>query len=99
MKFDLNTEIALGSFLMGIGSTLVAGYRWQREHDRKMFAAEREFNHLKNDNEQLKGFVITLENKVDELHAAVVETRGAISVLLGRSLPCETNPTPQLPKV
>jgi hypothetical protein len=99
MKFDLSTEIAIGSFLMGVGSTLVAGYRWRRESDRKQFAAEREFNHLKNDNEQLRGFVSALDTKVDELHAAVVETRGAISVLLGRSLPCETTQIPQLPKV
>ena len=81
---DIDTLIAIGSFAMGVGSTLATAYKWNRDHQRKAFAAEREFNHLLNDNKQLREFASELDRKVDELTVSIVEMRGAISILIGR---------------
>lgn len=84
MKFDLQTMIAVSSFAMGVGSSFLAFLRWLREAQRKQIVAEREFNHLKRDNEQLRLTVVALDEKVEIISIQLIEMRGAISTLINR---------------
>ncbi|MBE9031601.1 hypothetical protein IQ266_17855 [filamentous cyanobacterium LEGE 11480] len=90
-KLDIPTITSLGSFLIGVGSTSFAAWRLYDNAQRKKFAAEREFNHLKRGNDQLKIQVVDLDKKVDELTAVTVELRGAVSILIDRQCKPELN--------
>lgn len=92
MAVDLNTAIAVGSFAMGVGSTLVTGYKYWKDNQRKSFAAEREFNHLKADATQLRACFVEMDQKIDDLTISVADMRGAITALLRQS-----SNGPQLP--
>jgi hypothetical protein len=82
MKFDISTLISVASFLGGVGTTLLGVGRWHSDTQRKKFAAEREFEHLKRDHATLSAAVAHIDDRLEELFDYVVEMRGAVSVVL-----------------
>lgn len=82
MKPDISTLISLLSFTGGVGATLLGVARWYNAAQRKAFAAEREFQHLKNDYKTLADAVAHIDDRQEELFSYVVEMRGALSVVL-----------------
>jgi peptidoglycan hydrolase CwlO-like protein len=86
-QITIETLIAVGSFAMGFGSSLLAAMRWYKESQRREYAAERDFQHLQKDYKNLSNSFVELDEKIDRLESMVLETRGAITVLLKRSAP------------
>ena len=82
MKFDISTLISVASFLGGVGATLLGVGRWYDSAQRKKFASEREFEHLKRDYQTLSKALAHVDERQEELFAYVVEMRGALSVVL-----------------
>jgi hypothetical protein len=82
MRPDINTLISLLSFTGGVGATLFGAARWYHTAQRKAFAAEREFQHLKTDYAALAAAVAHMDDRQEELFSYVVEMRGALSVVL-----------------
>jgi hypothetical protein len=79
---DISSLISIGSFLLGASGSAVGSVRWFRESQRKQFAAERDVEHLKRDNVQLREYVIKIDDNVESLTSAVVEMRSALSIVL-----------------
>jgi hypothetical protein len=82
MKLDISTLISVASFLGGVGATLLGVARWYNSTQHKKFAAEREFQHLKNDYQTLSKAVSHIDDRQEELFSYIVEMRGALSVVL-----------------
>jgi hypothetical protein len=93
MKPDIHTLISFLSFAGGVGATLLGVARWYNKTQQKKFAAEREFQHLKNDYQTLSKAVEHIDDRQEELFAYIVEMRGAMSVVL------KHQGSPDLPKL
>ncbi len=66
-SIDIKSIIAILTFLAGAGSAVLGMLRWFSTSERKKFAAEREFNHLRLNQEQMKLTLAMMGKEVDEL--------------------------------
>lgn len=79
----------------GIGSWLALRSFYEAKHKEAMqryadsqtkaYAAERDFNHLRNNQEQLKSSMALMDQEVDEVKSDVKEVKALLSVILARS--------------
>ena len=53
MNFDANSLISLGGLILAFTTTLCGAILWYVQTEKKKYAAERDFNHLRRNIEQL----------------------------------------------
>ena len=78
---DVKSIIAILTFLAGAGSAVLGMLRWYGVSERKRYAAEREFVHLRNNQEQMKRSLELLSREFEEL-ASDFKTQSACFQLL-----------------
>jgi hypothetical protein len=88
---DLNSLLTLLTFLGGGAAGAIGGIataaRWYADSEKKKYAAERDFNHLrKNQEQQAKNMELVME-EVEFLNKAVVRLETLLTSFLGRSTP------------
>lgn len=62
----LNSALAIGGFLLGLGTTIAAYLAWMKQSATKAYAAQRDFQHLMRSYEQLAAGQATLLRELDE---------------------------------
>lgn len=80
--------VALGGFLLGLLTSLLGALAWYGSAVRKRYAAERDFQHLKNNYAQLaanQGTILSAlqetNDKLGDIHTEVADLVGDIAVL------------------
>ncbi|PSB18440.1 hypothetical protein C7B65_15205 [Phormidesmis priestleyi ULC007] len=66
-QFDTKTLISLATFLAGAGSAVWGMVRWYGDGEKKRYAAERDFEHLRKSQEQMRQSILLLTREIDEL--------------------------------
>jgi len=82
---NIETAVAVGSFIFGIGGTLWAVLQWYALSQTKRYAAERDFQHLRNNQEQMASNLKLLFDEVEEIGKSVNDLTRLASILLARS--------------
>lgn len=83
---DINTVIAVAGFFLGIGSSLIGLITWYSNSEKKRYAAERDFNHLKRNYEQLTLNLKMVAEEIDDFHNKVMQELVEIKALAYRQL-------------
>lgn len=82
----LDSALAIGGFLMGVGTMLVGVVAWISQSSKKRYAAERDFEHLKRNYQQLAEGQATLlrelEERADRLQMALERQQTLLHVVL-----------------
>lgn len=68
---SLEQAIAVVGFLIGLGTTLVGVLSWYSSSVKKRYAAERDFNHLRNNQAQIQQGINHLCEEMEERFAQV----------------------------
>lgn len=84
--WKLETIIAIGGFLIGLGTTLCGVLAWYSSSVRKKYAAEREFNHLRNNQQQIQAGLNDLVQENEERFNALDRQLIEIKAYLIKSL-------------
>lgn len=95
---DVKSIIAILTFLTGVGGGVLGMLRWFSTSERKKFAAEREFMHLRNNQEQMKRSMEMLSRELDELSDDMKTQSACFQLLLsqsGQSISGIFNPKPR----
>jgi hypothetical protein len=87
-KDFLDSALAIGGFLLGLGTTLVGIVAWLSQSAKKRYAAERDFEHLKRNYQQLVEGQATLlrelEERADRLQNALERQQIVLQVVLAK---------------
>lgn len=75
---DWNTLIALASFIGGIVSTSIAFLKWYGSAQKKAYAAERDFQHLRRNQEQLAEALKLIDKEVEQVNVKLVRLESLI---------------------
>jgi len=81
----IETVISITSFLFGIGGTLWAVLQWYAISQTKRYAAERDFQHLRANQEQLSQNLRVVLDELEECNRNVQDLARLASILLARS--------------
>lgn len=75
----IETIIAIAGFLIGLGTTLCGVLAWYAGAVKKKYAAEREFNHLRNNQQQIQNglndLVQEFDRRFDEADRQLIEIK------------------------
>ncbi len=82
---DVQSLISLSTFLAGAGSAAFGMVKWYANSQKKAYAAERDFNHLRRNQEQMKESIKMLSEEVDELMADMKTLTAVFNVLLAKT--------------
>ncbi len=82
---DANALIALGSLILAITTTLCGAILWYVQTEKKKYAAERDFNHLKNNIKQLSTNISYLTEGLDKQYDQMQRDLFEIRIHLGIS--------------
>jgi hypothetical protein len=82
---DIKSIIAILTFLTGVGGGVLGMLRWFSTSERKRYAAEREFIHLRNNQEQMKQSLALLSEEFDEMASDFKTQNACFQVLLAKS--------------
>lgn len=82
MKYDIQTLIAVAGFLAGVGSTALASLQWYGNSQKKAYAAERDFQHLRRNQEQMKLAIENLASEVDDLSDSMKTMTAVFNMLI-----------------
>jgi hypothetical protein len=82
---DIKSILSVLTFLAGMGSGVWGMLKWFSDSERKKYAAERAFNHLTNDQAQMKRSIEMLCDEVDELGADMKTQAACFEMLLAQS--------------
>jgi hypothetical protein len=85
MKFEISNIISIATFLAGAGSAVWGMVKWYGDGEKKRYAAERDFQHLRNHQEQMKQSIAQLVKEIDGLSDDVKTMNACFSLLLGQS--------------
>ena len=85
IKFDIQNLVTLLTFLAGAGSAVLGMVKWYANSQKKAYAAERDFNHLRRNQEQMKESIKMLSSEVDELLADVKTLTAVFNLLLAKN--------------
>lgn len=85
MSFDIQTLTTIATFLAGAGSTLWAGVQWYASTQKKAYAAQRDFEHLRRNQEQMKQGIEQLMKEVDALGDDMKTQSALFNLLMARS--------------
>jgi septal ring factor EnvC (AmiA/AmiB activator) len=83
-SIDVKSIIAILTFLAGAGSAVLGMLRWFSTSERKRFAAEREFEHLKRNQEQMKQSSASLAKEIDNLSDDMKTLTAVFNVMLSQ---------------
>lgn len=81
----IETWIAIISFLLGLGATFNGVIIWYANSEKKKYAAERDFSHLKNNYQQLTTNQNLILDELDDFKDAVMKELTEIKALVIRS--------------
>ncbi len=84
-SIDVKSILSILTFLAGAGSAVLGMLRWYGVSERKKYAAEREFNHLRNNQEQMQRSLEILSKEVDALCADMKTQSARFKLLLSQS--------------
>lgn len=82
---DVKSILSILTFLAGVGGGVLGMLRWFSTSERKKFAAEREFIHLRNNQEQMKRSMAILSSELDELSDDMKTQSACFQMLLSQS--------------
>lgn len=82
---NIETTLAIASFTLGIGGTLWAVVQWYTSSQTKRYAAERDFQHLKRNQEMISQGIGSLAEDIDEVKEEVRTISRVAQILLARS--------------
>lgn len=82
---DIKSILAIMTFLAGAGSAVLGMIRWYGVSERKRYAAERDFNHLRNNQEQMKRSLESLSHEFDEMASDFKTQSACFQLLLAKS--------------
>lgn len=74
--------IALSGFLLGLGTTVNAAIIWYSNSVKKRYAAERDFEHLKNNYKQLASNQNLILEELDDVKDSIIKELVEIKALL-----------------
>ncbi len=79
MNFDANSLISLGGLILAFTTTLCGAILWYVQTEKKKYAAERDFNHLRRNTEQLTQSIQyqtkELEGRFEKLQRDILEIK------------------------
>ena len=85
MKFDLQNFISLATYLAGVGSAVWGMLQFYSSSEKKKFAAEREFQHLKRNQQQMQEALAKMMEELDELSDDMKTQNACFNLLLSQS--------------
>ncbi len=83
MSFDANSLISLAGLILAFTTTLCGAILWYVQTEKKKYAAERDFNHLRRNIEQLTENIKYQTNELDEKFEQLQRDILEIKVYLG----------------
>ncbi|MFK0732079.1 MAG: hypothetical protein ACFKPT_13850 [Gloeotrichia echinulata GP01] len=90
MKLDINTFVALCSFALALFTTATGAILWYVGTEKKKFAAEREFLHLKNNQISISAGIAELfkemDRRLDIIDRDILEIKNILSYHHQKSL-------------
>ncbi|MBG1269870.1 hypothetical protein [Nostoc sp. WHI] len=72
MNFSPSDLIALGALILAFASTVCGAFIWYVQGERKKFAAERDFQHIKNNQKSMTESIVYLTDSL-EGHLKIIE--------------------------
>lgn len=75
---DWNTLIALASFVGGVIASAITCLKWYGNSQKKAYAAERDFQHLRRNYEQLAEAIKQVDHEVEQININLVRLEGLI---------------------
>ena len=76
MKFDINTLIAFFSFVLALFTTATGAILWYVNSEKKKYASERDFQHLKRNLENISNGMAELLNEMETRLDTIERTIG-----------------------
>ncbi|QSJ20109.1 hypothetical protein JYQ62_16175 [Nostoc sp. UHCC 0702] len=81
---DLNTLLATGGFILAVGSNLIWLLVTYANGEKKKYAAERDFNHLKNNQIAISDGIIfltkDLDSRLDDVDKNLIEIKSYLAI-------------------
>lgn len=81
---SIETTLAIASFTLGIGGTLWAVVQWYTSSQTKKYAAERDFQHLRRNQEQLIAAIESLAEDVDHVAEEIRTVSRVAQIILAK---------------
>jgi septal ring factor EnvC (AmiA/AmiB activator) len=79
----MNTDlIHISTNIIAFVAAAFGALRWYNKYQKSVFAQERDIAHLKRQSQQVSSQLVETDKKLDDLTAAVIETRGAIGIII-----------------
>ncbi|MCY7272378.1 MAG: hypothetical protein LH702_01195 [Phormidesmis sp. CAN_BIN44] len=82
---DVKSVLSILTFLAGAGSAVLGMVRWYGISERKRYAAERDFGHLRNNQEQMKQSLHLLAEELDEMASDFKTQNACFQILMAQS--------------
>lgn len=80
---SMNTDlIHISTNIIAFVAAAFGALRWYNKYQKSVFAQERDIAHLKRQSQQVSSQLVETDKKLDDLTAAVIETRGAIGIII-----------------
>ncbi|KAM3091132.1 hypothetical protein ACKFKG_26765 [Phormidesmis sp. 146-35] len=83
MDTKISNIISILTFLAGVGGGVWGMLRWYGEGEKKRYAAERDFQHLKRNQEQMQQSIAQLIAEIDGLSDDFKTLNACFNLLLG----------------
>ncbi len=83
-QFDIKNLVSLATFLAGAGSAVWGMVRWYGDGEKRRYAAERDFTHLRNNQEQMKQQIASLAKEIDSLSDDMKTHLAVFNVMLSQ---------------
>lgn len=84
-QFDVKSLISVLTFLAGAGSAVWGMVRFYADAEKKRYAAERDFEHLRRNQEQMKQSIVSLSEDIDGLSDDLKTHLAVFNVMLAQS--------------
>jgi hypothetical protein len=85
MNFEINSFISILTFLAGAGSAVWGMVQWYAGAEKKKYAAERDFQHLRRNQEQMKESIKHITTEIDLLSDDMKTLTACFNLLLNQS--------------
>jgi hypothetical protein len=80
--FNLSDAIAVGSFLLAIGTTLIGGIYWYGNNEKKKYGLERDFGHIRNNQKQIQEgidlIIREMDHRFDTVDRDILEIKAVL---------------------
>lgn len=88
MKFSISDAIAFGGLTLAIFSSIIGGIIWYANAEKKKYGLERDFNHLKRNQQQildgLNSLVREIDRRFDSIDRDILEIKSSTKLTLPR---------------